>query len=132
MRGALVGGEHVDVVEGIIPAYAGSTQRARFLRCVAKDHPRVCGEHSGVVMAAVIDLGSSPRMRGAPAAQNVGYRFFGIIPAYAGSTRAYQRKYHGMEDHPRVCGEHHGFSVFEGFLAGSSPRMRGARISETA
>ena len=52
---------------GIIPAYAGSTGSRCRSRCLERDHPRVCGEHSipGVFVMF--------RMR--------------IIPAYAGSTQ---------------------------------------------
>ena len=52
----------------------------------------------------------------------------GIIPAYAGSTRATARSPSIAWDHPRVCGEHDVSSDREGFAVGSSPRMRGARI----
>ena len=49
----------------------------------------------------------------------------GIIPAYAGNTRAGDCKRPPNRDHPRVCGEH----SLKQFLAlsfpGSSPRMRG-------
>ena len=32
-------------MDGIIPAYAGSTYQTRTTHPVAWDHPRVCGEH---------------------------------------------------------------------------------------
>ena len=65
MRGALklrgTGASH----GGIIPAYAGSTQR-RFPEDTRWwDHPRVCGEHALDDLSAKLDKGSSPRMRGA-------------------------------------------------------------------
>ena len=54
---------------------------------------------------------------------------YGIIPAYAGSTRHGQRYSSQGWDHPRVCGEHITMMLTNVDWAGSSPRMRGARIS---
>ena len=65
MRGALrlrMGQEHG---RRIIPAYAGSTTRRRSEVPTARDHPRVCGEHSFKTFLDLSMLGSSPRMRGA-------------------------------------------------------------------
>ena len=50
---------------GIIPAYAGSTGMAFTMSIARRDHPRVCGEHNALRAAALLALGSSPRMRGA-------------------------------------------------------------------
>ena len=48
MRGAL-GKRRVGVRRaGIIPAYAGSTPRSAMPFLTSRDHPRVCGEHSGL------------------------------------------------------------------------------------
>ena len=51
---------------------------------------------------------------------------YGIIPAYAGSTRHGQRYSSQGWDHPRVCGEHRSDWTATSTRAGSSPRMRGA------
>ena len=51
---------------------------------------------------------------------------YGIIPAYAGSTRHGQRYSSQGWDHPRVCGEHLGIGKYAHLHTGSSPRMRGA------
>ena len=65
MRGAHQPGVVGLLVQGIIPAYAGSTTW-RFCGGVAKrDHPHVCGEHLPTLSPMVIFRGSSPRMRGA-------------------------------------------------------------------
>ena len=50
-----------------------------------------------------------------------------IIPAYAGSTTADKVRALGVEDHPRVCGEHIKDMSKPTVAEGSSPRMRGAR-----
>ena len=46
MRGARHEVDDVDVLHGIIPAYAGSTGDVRSSSGYPRDHPRVCGEHT--------------------------------------------------------------------------------------
>ena len=90
----------------IIPAYAGST-RAQHVRVTsAEDHPRVCGEHALIACCIFFTVGSSPRMRGALVCNFAASPAYGIIPAYAGSTRDHRRPLILVRDHPRVCGEH--------------------------
>ena len=109
------------------------------------DHPRVCGEHFVPTIMGSVSLGSSrvcgehrtltdengepwgssPRMRGTHQIRDVSADIHGIIPAYAGNTRAFRRSWLLPWDHPRVCGEHSdGWSVMRTDV-GSSPRMRG-------
>ena len=97
---------------GIIPAYAGNTF-SRFLGMPdGWDHPRVCGEHRLFSIRFLSYRGSSPRMRGTLYEVAADFLGSGIIPAYAGNTRASLRRRTGTRDHPRVCGEHHhGVSV---------------------
>ena len=71
---------------GIIPAYAGSTNRPIPNRFAGRDHPRVCGEHLKVLQSELNKQGSSPRMRGALDEPITMMLTNGIIPAYAGST----------------------------------------------
>ena len=71
---------------GIIPAYAGNTRPALARRSIARDHPRVCGEHLLSRLTRFTVSGSSPRMRGTLDGLNVRDRPSGIIPAYAGNT----------------------------------------------
>ena len=91
---------------GITPAYAGSTDCEQSAGAVERDHPRVCGEHLLMGLAASEVLGSPPRMRGALFDQHDIHDDPGITPAYAGSTipLGYTTAY--ITDHPRVCGEH--------------------------
>ena len=49
---------------GIIPAYAGNTRPALQRKSIARDHPRVCGEHWINARRNPKIMGSSPRMRG--------------------------------------------------------------------
>ena len=66
MRGALDSQLRVDLVQRIIPAYAGSTCWACLGGWLSQDHPRVSGEHIQFVWNSSVSLGSSPHMRGAP------------------------------------------------------------------
>ena len=110
---------------GIIPAYAGNTLLELLVRVSDADHPRVCGEHSGGLTAFLRLRGSSPRMRGTHGCENRTNRETGIIPAYAGNTRAVHVPIPVFRDHPRVCGEHWREQYKLSPLLGSSPRMRG-------
>lgn len=53
-----------DLLEGNIPACAGSSRSARHQCGGRRDHPRACGEHSTVLHALALLRGSSPRVRG--------------------------------------------------------------------
>ena len=52
---------------------------------------------------------------------------FGIIPAYAGSTKIAQKGKGMAADHPRIRGEHVAWVAACEALRGSSPHTRGAR-----
>ncbi len=75
------------VIDGIIPACAGSTDPDTVLVPLARDHPRMCGEHAVKSKLMRCAGGSSPHVRGAPWFFRPGVCAFGIIPACAGSTR---------------------------------------------
>ena len=64
MRGTLLRVRIPDGAMGIIPAYAGNTVRQEVLVFLARDHPRVCGEHRCQLHDRQHAAGSSPRMRG--------------------------------------------------------------------
>ena len=51
----------------------------------------------------------------------------GLIPTYAGNTRAFLRLLSGSRAHPHVCGEHTRSESDIFTPPGSSPRMRGTR-----
>ena len=140
---------YVDNVRGygIIPAYAGNTNAPSSTHVTARDHPRICGEHTAIkggrmmaggssphmrgtlekhprgtvsardhpricgehpyrIIPIPEDMGSSPHMRGTPSRYASHWRSVGIIPAYAGNTRAVSSVSCSSKDHPRICGEH--------------------------
>ena len=127
MRGALLGRPDGRTGRRIIPADAGSTDGEHVLVAYGQDHPRGCGEHERLKSTAGYWQGSSPRMRGALATFDPGFRVPGIIPADAGSTMCMSLKMHLKKDHPRGCGEHRARQSKEDYALGSSPRMRGAQ-----
>ena len=106
-----VRGTQLRVVEdapclGIIPACAGNTEFRRMLMISARDHPRVCGEHSSPFQSRFSPAGSSPRVRGTLEYLPDGGWKTGIIPACAGNTCPCSPIRVSSGDHPRVCGEH--------------------------
>ena len=105
-RGALTLLQRTLTQRRIIPAYAGSTLRRASRISGTRDHPRIRGEHSGVM--------NITRLSG------------WIIPAYAGSTPAGIPWSSPSTDHPRIRGEHRQRPERGFGCEGSSPHTRGA------
>ena len=105
-RGALKVFDNPAKDNGIIPAYAGST-----------NSPSV---------KLYTQSGSSPHTRGAPRRRLALVLGIGIIPAYAGSTIAVIHAHSIARDHPRIRGEHSWGGSRKSPERGSSPHTRGA------
>ena len=125
-RGALRDTPAQNVDARIIPAYAGSTIRAKAYDPNRRDHPRIRGEHRLFTEYERRGGGSSPHTRGAHTALMTQIGTIGIIPAYAGSTRCSRRATSACRDHPRIRGEHLGTLTVTMWGVGSSPHTRGA------
>ena len=110
---------------GIIPAYAGNTHHFLAEFYLARDHPRICGEHICSGSYVITVPGSSPHMRGTRVLSTSSGRNTGIIPAYAGNTVSIQIQAVIVWDHPRICGEHFMDGINMCATPGSSPHMRG-------
>ena len=128
MRGTRGHGRKLAYERGIIPAYAGNTRGSAISPRFSRDHPRVCGEHPVDRIIKRANEGSSPRMRGTHIEVDLVNLRVGIIPAYAGNTRARVSTSRATGDHPRVCGEHSMTVESAASTLGSSPRMRGTLI----
>ena len=128
VRGALTNEVWKPLVDGIIPACAGSTTAWSTCSMLTGDHPRMCGEHK--VFSPVLNgvKGSSPHVRGALERVVDGAHGVGIIPACAGSTVVRCGHINIRRDHPRMCGEHLVRFRTCAPSAGSSPHVRGALV----
>ena len=127
-RGALLPTALQLLVQGIIPACAGSTLDPATNPNQVRDHPRVRGEHTFADALVENYGGSSPRARGARPRDRAHPPPGGIIPACAGSTRRHRGSGGPRWDHPRVRGEHWVSGAGAAGAVGSSPRARGAQV----
>ena len=125
-RGALSLPRRPAAVDGIIPAYAGSTSAAYGTASRAADHPRIRGEHPASRGCRTGLIGSSPHTRGALPDSHFIPGMDRIIPAYAGSTAFLMRISIELKDHPRIRGEHASVANRMSPVLGSSPHTRGA------
>ena len=105
-RGPRHGFRRRDQGQGIIPACAGSTQRAFPIAIGYEDHPRMRGVHAGHHLEPGGCGGSSPHARGPPAGVNDTCIKMRIIPACAGSTLLLGTVPTIFKDHPRMRGVH--------------------------
>ena len=121
--GRLVGSVSSD---GITPACAGSTFCGRVVTSLCRDHPRMRGEHHPIFVVAGAEAGSPPHARGARGDFAVSADAFGITPACAGSTVGEFPIGSGVEDHPRMRGEHRLPAALVSAPSGSPPHARGA------
>ena len=110
-----------------IPACAGNSTTRGAMRSRASVHPRVCGELSNRSARSSAPTGSSPRVRGTPAAQRHRRRAGRFIPACAGNSLMIAPSCGALAVHPRVCGELADTTPFDNISSGSSPRVRGTR-----
>ena len=92
-------------------------------------HPRVCGENCPSARVSATASGSSPRVRGKPSFSINEDGNWGLIPACAGKTEVLLTQPPGAWAHPRVCGENGEAIQSSGRSIGSSPRVRGKRVS---
>ena len=110
---------------GLIPARAGKTFRGALMLCVARAHPRACGENGAASRGSQSRLGSSPRVRGKPGQLGEVTVARGLIPARAGKTVASLDSSATRWAHPRACGENATSESSNPAIPGSSPRVRG-------
>ncbi len=89
---------------GLIPAYAGRTDRVVFPRRVIEAHPRLRGADLKAVALVPFPAGSSPLTRGGPQPLRRVCGQRGLIPAYAGRTTPQRRATARIPAHPRLRG----------------------------
>ena len=116
----------------LIPARAGKTFHSCRRNGHAWAHPRACGENSARELPWFGSVGSSPRVRGKQPPLDVREPAGRLIPARAGKTILLFLSVSAAAAHPRACGENSIWVFLTGFLAGSSPRVRGKRADRCA
>ena len=132
MRGKRVKPSNTAGESGLIPAHAGKTLIAALPTIIQKAHPRACGENVFHDVPPFLPEGSSPRMRGKLDSSFSAVCLWRLIPAHAGKTSVRSMFAPVAWAHPRACGE----NVFgDGHTrggVGSSPRMRGKRMTQAS
>ena len=130
-RGARVKRWKLKPGNGLIPAYAGSTNIESHYLPSSTAHPRLRGEHGIKWVLDPAHKGSSPLTRGAQVFVTASLVFPRLIPAYAGSTLTAASSLWAASAHPRLRGEHCAGRVEAVAFPGSSPLTRGALRSVT-
>ena len=129
LRGTLKGQLAGPLRLRFIPAFAGNASApARRTDRVAV-HPRVCGERIPCSTQSWSTCGSSPRLRGTPRATPATRSLSRFIPAFAGNATYRLLPVYWATVHPRVCGERMSMPSRAADRNGSSPRLRGTRLS---
>ena len=129
MRGKLAQYLGLTTGSGLIPAHAGKTGGTASIAPKKWAHPRACGENDALAVKDTYVRGSSPRMRGKRARCTQRFERRRLIPAHAGKTPTRRTKDYLAWAHPRACGENIAVGDVFGQSGGSSPRMRGKRLS---
>ena len=113
-----------------IPACAGNSRASPCAFTSWSVHPRVCGELRWRPGCPAAPAGSSPRVRGTPAADRKASPSNRFIPACAGNSRSRRAASTSASVHPRVCGELRLAAGACRIPLGSSPRVRGTLLGE--
>ena len=125
VRGKLCCDSVCHTCKRITPAGAGKTCFQHHFFCLCQDHPRRCGENTGLQAHRRQLPGSPPQVRGKQGCYSSLKLFFGITPAGAGKTARASLGRQTERDHPRRCGENScNSSIITGKL-GSPPQVRG-------
>ena len=132
VRGRLHVERHVGARRGLIPAGAGQTPDNFTSGYGQRAHPRRCGADDWALPHDTVFPGSSPQVRGRPAAVHPSQPAPGLIPAGAGQTRCVLPAALGRTAHPRRCGADWIVIDHDGYGEGSSPQVRGRRSARSA
>ena len=95
---------------------------------VVRITPACAGKTPCLSLAAVLDEGSPPRVRGKRPRSAEDCRANRITPACAGKTVALKKALRLTKDHPRVCGENAEPAGRDRIYRGSPPRVRGKQL----
>ena len=110
---------------GSPPRVRGKVFSEGLLPVIPGDHPRVCGEKSGLMRSNATGTGSPPRVRGKDVSGADATPWIRITPACAGKSFTSMKCFRAIQDHPRVCGEKTEIAYVVFLSEGSPPRVRG-------
>ena len=130
-RGTHIELDHLNVVDGLIPARAGNTWESDTQRTPHGAHPRSRGEHGENFGITTLRKGSSPLARGTRRCKRIKSVKHGLIPARAGNTNHRRTHSYPARAHPRSRGEHTRRITDDDTQWGSSPLARGTRLAQT-
>ena len=119
-------------LQGLIPAHAGKTPRARASHPSWRAHPRSHGENVVFPLLILAGLGSSPLTRGKQCQHEIEGHQARLIPTQAGKTNSYAGSTGRTWVHPRPRGENSSRSSRGSSTPGSSPLTRGKQIGGDA
>ena len=112
-------------LNGLIPAHAGKTSRARREPDPRTAHPRSRGENDPYTLPGVPGAGSSPLTRGKRVERGANLIHVRLIPAHAGKTPDQCSHAARQPAHPRSRGENVHDPERAALVEGSSPLTRG-------
>ena len=124
-RGKVLGVELHAPANGITPAWAGKRPWMPSGSSSSRDHPRVGGEKSRVMVLPSCRMGSPPRRRGKVKHVLHAVLDVGITPAWAGKSGRSCGQTSASRDHPRMGGEKADIDDDGLHYKGSPPRGRG-------
>ena len=116
----------------IIPTRVGTSVGHIIADLSAGDHPHACGDKSTSTANVQKSTGSSPRVWGQG---NGGYSqlwLAGIIPTRVGTRLMKYIPDGSVEDHPHACGDKASNIIEINISVGSSPRVWGQGLPQTA
>ena len=117
--------ESVEANSIYTPAHAGKSGLSRAVLHQARDHPRLRGEKSAVMVCMPLTTGSPPPTRGKEIRSLYHPRKLGITPAHAGKSSATTKTSRSRGDHPRTRGEERICRRKRTAELGSPPHTRG-------
>ena len=124
-RGPHTGTGIYELIDGLIPARAGTTAWAKNATGGRRAHPRSRGDHEFALKRVSGGRGSSPLARGPQAAACSWSVSAGLIPARAGTTNFKSPPLRFAQAHPRSRGDHMESPLKSQASLGSSPLARG-------
>ena len=115
-----------------IPTHVGNTGYMANTTMIQAVHPHACGEYASFSFTMFSHCGSSPRMWGILQRRDGRAGKSRFIPTHVGNTSISHGAATGRAVHPHACGEYALDTAIQAISSGSSPRMWGIQLPNTA